>query len=85
MNRLEFSCFADFFVRITSAWVEYDFLYNPPVDGTVNSIEQESSMDLPSWSGDKDETFYVLFYYLLLRKWVERVGVGEGKDWLFNP
>jgi hypothetical protein len=38
--KLEFSCFADFFVRILKTRVEYGFLYNPPVEGTVNSMEQ---------------------------------------------
>jgi hypothetical protein len=42
MNRLEFSCFADFFVCIFKTRVEYGFLKNPPVEGTVNSIEQKT-------------------------------------------
>ncbi len=40
MNRLEFSCFADFFLRIFKTKEEYGFLRNPPVDGTMNSMEK---------------------------------------------
>jgi hypothetical protein len=42
MNRLEFSCFADFFVRIFKTKEEYGFLYNPPVERTLNSMEQKT-------------------------------------------
>jgi hypothetical protein len=34
--------FADFFVRIFKTKEEYGFLQNPPVEGTVNSMEQKS-------------------------------------------
>ncbi len=37
-----FSCFADFFVRIFKTREEYGFLLNPPVEGTVNSMEQKT-------------------------------------------
>jgi hypothetical protein len=40
MKRLEFSFFADFFVRSFKTGEEYGFLKNPPVEGTVNSMEQ---------------------------------------------
>ncbi len=44
MNRLEFSCFAGFFVRIFQTRKEYCFLQNPTVEGTVNSIEQKTRL-----------------------------------------
>ena len=40
MNRLEFSCFANFFVCIFKTRVEYGFPKNLLVEGTVNSMEQ---------------------------------------------
>jgi hypothetical protein len=42
MNRLEFSCFADFLKGILKHGEEYCFLSNPPVEGTVNSMEQKT-------------------------------------------
>ncbi len=42
MNRLEFSCFADIFVRIFKTRVEHGFLQNLPVEGTVISTEQKT-------------------------------------------
>jgi hypothetical protein len=42
MYRLEFSCFAVFFVRIFKTREEYGFLYSPPVERTVNNIEQKT-------------------------------------------
>jgi hypothetical protein len=42
MNRLEFSCFEEFFEGIFKTRVEYGFLSNPPVEGTVNSIEEKT-------------------------------------------
>jgi hypothetical protein len=44
MNRLEFSCFTDFFVCIFKTRVEYGFLQNPPEERTVNSIEQKTGV-----------------------------------------
>jgi hypothetical protein len=43
MNRLEFSWFADFFVRIIKTREEDGFLKNSPVEGTVNSMERLKS------------------------------------------
>ncbi len=40
MNRLEFSCYADFFVSIFKTKEEYGFLLNPPVEVTVTITEQ---------------------------------------------
>jgi hypothetical protein len=42
MNRLEFSCLADFFVRIFKTIEEIVFFSNPPVEGTVNSMEEKT-------------------------------------------
>ncbi len=42
MNRLDISCFVDFFVRIFKIREEYGFLKNPPAEGTVNSMEQKT-------------------------------------------
>jgi hypothetical protein len=44
MNRLEFSCFADFYERIFRTREEYGFFLNPLLEGSVNSIEQNSSL-----------------------------------------
>ncbi len=41
-TRLEVSCFADFCVEIFKTREEYDFLWNPPVEGTVNGTEQKT-------------------------------------------
>jgi hypothetical protein len=41
MKRLEFS-FADFIVWSFKTSVEYGFLYNPPVEWNVNSMEQKT-------------------------------------------
>jgi hypothetical protein len=46
MNRLEFSSFADFFICIFKLRVEYDFLENPPVEESVNSMEQKTRVFL---------------------------------------
>jgi hypothetical protein len=40
MNRLEFSCYADFFVRIFKTKEEYGFLLYPPVEVSVTIMEQ---------------------------------------------
>jgi hypothetical protein len=40
MNRLEFSCYSDFFVRIFKTKEDYGFLINPPVEVTVTIMEQ---------------------------------------------
>ncbi len=44
MNRLEFSCFVDFFVCSFITRVEYGMVFfkNPPVEGTVNSMRQKT-------------------------------------------
>jgi hypothetical protein len=42
MHRLELSCIVDFFVCIFKTRVEYGFLLNPPVAGTVNSVEEKT-------------------------------------------
>ncbi len=42
MNRLEFSCFTDFFVKIFKTWEEYGFLQNRPEEGTVKRVEQNT-------------------------------------------
>jgi hypothetical protein len=43
MNRLEFFSFADFFECIFKTREEYFFLLlNPPVEGTVSSMEQKT-------------------------------------------
>ncbi len=40
INRLEFSYFADFFVQILKPEKSmYVFFLNPPLEGTVNSME----------------------------------------------
>ncbi len=45
MNRLEFSCFADFSVKIFQNKEEYGFFkINQYVEGTVNSTEQKSQV-----------------------------------------
>ncbi len=49
MNRLKFSCFADFFVCKFKTRVEYGFFKNPPVEGTVNSIEQKTRVFFSNW------------------------------------
>jgi hypothetical protein len=46
MKRLEFSCFADFFVRILKTREEYDFLSNQPEEGIVKSMEQKTRVFL---------------------------------------
>ena len=50
MNRLEFSYFADFFIRIFKYREEYGFLSNPPVEGTgiARSKKLESFVKLMS-------------------------------------
>ncbi len=40
MKRLEFSCYADFFVSIFKTNEEHGFLLNPPVEVTVTIMEQ---------------------------------------------
>jgi hypothetical protein len=60
MSRLKFSCFADFFVRIFKTREESGFLKNPPVELTVNSMEQKTRVfcliyvqEFHLWSGKK--------------------------------
>ncbi len=48
INRLDFSCFADFFVRIIKTRVEYGFLFNSSIEGTVNSMERKTLVILMS-------------------------------------
>jgi hypothetical protein len=58
MSRREFSCFVDFFVCIFKPELEYGFLKNPLVEGTVNqdfcqvnvqgSVRQLYSYSIPS-------------------------------------
>ncbi len=45
MKRLEYSCFVHFFVRIFfKPEKSLGFLWNPPVEGTVNSIDEKTLM-----------------------------------------
>jgi hypothetical protein len=47
MNRLKFSC-SRLFLRIFKTREEFGFLYNPPVEGTVNGMDQKSFVNLMS-------------------------------------
>jgi hypothetical protein len=42
MNRLGIPCYADFYVWNFETWVEYGFMENPPVEETMNSMEQKT-------------------------------------------
>ncbi len=48
MNRLEFSCFSDFFVWVFKNQSRVRFFGNPPVEETANSMEQNSCL-LSNW------------------------------------
>ncbi len=47
LNRLEFSCFADFFGRVIKYRVKS--LVSPPVEGTVNCLEQKTRLFCYYW------------------------------------
>jgi hypothetical protein len=55
MNRLAFSCFACFFVRIIKTRIEYVFF---KIQGTVNSMEQNTrafySIDIQEFHVNKN-------------------------------
>jgi hypothetical protein len=42
MNRLEFFLFRGLYVRIFKTRVEHGFIQNPPMEETVNSMEQKT-------------------------------------------
>jgi hypothetical protein len=46
LNRLEYFCFAHFFVWFFKTRVDDDFLYNLPVEETVNNMEQKTRVKL---------------------------------------
>ncbi len=48
-NILEFSCSVDFCMCIFKTIVEYGFLKNPPVEWTLNSMEQKTWVFWSNW------------------------------------